>query len=418
MKSVKKVQSLGRKIKSLQEKVKKVSDVVEHPLRSAGGQIGKRLGSKKRGEQIGSLLGKITGTGDYNISGSRLTSNSIPTFLPNKRGVRVVHREYLGDIRASSTAGAFQVTSYSLNPGLFQTFPWLSSFAQQFDQWRPNGLVAFVKTLSSNYSGTTSLGTVILATDYDVEDPPYASKIEMENSEFAVSANASESLVHAIECKPNERSNIYYTRSTSIPANDNLRFFDHGNLQVATSGCVADQLVGELWIAFDITLFKPQLYSSLGNNILFAELNGTAATDASPFNTATMSLVSSSLPVYPYNSSTSRTSISLTNNSITFPASLHGRSFFITYTAYGTTAANTEKYEHVLSNCSYGRNTFYNDPEFWSATGTAASIVQGTSVFLNGDPSLSATISYITGYVPDGTVTYRINIYQIPNPNI
>lgn len=152
-KTIKKAKNFVNRVKDLQKKAKKIADVVEHPLKSAGGKIGSKLGSKRRGEQVGAFLGKIVGTGDYRL-GSGLnakTFNSIPSFRPSKRGVRVVHREYLGDIRASSVAGEFKVQSYSLNPGLFQTFPWLSSFAQQFDQWQPNGMVAFIKTLSSNY---------------------------------------------------------------------------------------------------------------------------------------------------------------------------------------------------------------------------------------------------------------------------
>lgn len=412
MSTVKKAKGLLNKIKEIQKKVKKIDNTIEHPAKSLGGYVGKRFGHQKRGEQLGSFLGKITGTGDYNISGQRLSSTSIPTFHPNKRGVRVVHREYLGDIRASSTPGAFQVTSYALNPGLFQTFPWLSGFAQQFDQWKPNGIVAFVKTLSSNYSGTTSLGTVILATDYDVKDAPYASKIEMENSEFAVSCNASQSIAHAIECKKSERANIYYVRSGSIAADDNQRFFDLGNLQVATSGCVADQLIGELWISFDITLYKPQIFGSLGRNILAATLKNTAPTTGAPFKTTALTLTSATMPVYPFNVSQPSNGVSFTDDTITFPPSMFGRTFLIEYMVLGT-AAVVGAYEHVTSNCTVSTT----HPRFVSPNlASSTSFLQTDVITLQGDPSLPSTISYITGDIPTAVTYCYINIYQIPFP--
>lgn len=236
----------------------------------------------------------------------------------------------------------------------------------------------------------------------------------MENSEFAVSGNASQSITHPIECKQSERSNIYYTRSTTIPANDNLRFFDHGNLQVASSGCVANQLIGELWISFDITLYKPQLFGSLGNNILFAEVDSVDPSDTTPFNIAQMSLHNASIPVYPFNSNTSSTSISFTDDSITFPPSLHGRSFQIQYCIFGT-AASVGQYEHVYSNCSAGRSVWSTYSDFSSSTAVAANFTQLTTIKLDGDQSLPATISYITGSNPNATSTLRVNIYQIPN---
>lgn len=413
MSTIRKAKAAIKKVKELQAKVKKVADAVEHPLRTSGGQIGKRLGSKKRGEQIGSFLGKITGTGDYTLQSQRLSSTSIPTFLPSKRGVRVVHREYLGDVRASSTAGAFRLQSYPLNPGLFQTFPWLSSFAQQFDQWKPNGMVAFIKTLSSNYSGTTSLGTVIIATDYDVKDAPYASKIEMENSEFATSGNASQSITHAIECRKQETSNIYYTRSGAVPSDDNPRFFDLGNLQVATTGCVADQLVGELWISFDITLYKPQLFGSLGKNILFLQATFAGTGNTTPFLETGLTLTDTNLPVYPANSSDSYTSIYFNNdNAIVFPASLAGRTFNIEYICSGTSAA-TDAYEITYSNCAAGRNVTSSGS--FATQGTSTYFIQIITVKLGTDPSSQSSVTYSTGTRPSSPALAYLNIYQIPN---
>lgn len=234
----------------------------DRPAESAGEELGKRLG-----RYAGALLGRLTGTGDYDATlpsgGMIVESTVVPEFIKsdNSRETRIRHREYLGDVLASSTAGAFKNTPYPLNPGNASTFPWLATIAQQYEQWRPNGIVIIFKSLSSTYAASQSLGTIVLSTDYDVYDAAYASKIEMENAEFAVSGNAAQCLMHPVECNSQERfTNLLQIRSsTTIPTYDNLRFYDLGNLQVASQGCLANQLLGELWITYDISLFKPQI---------------------------------------------------------------------------------------------------------------------------------------------------------------
>lgn len=231
----------------------------EKPFESGGEMLGKKLGAF-----AGRLLGKITGVGDYSVDlpsgGSQIPPTAVPEFIhsDNTRETRIRHREYLGDVYASATAGAFKNTTYVINPGSSTTFPWLSSIAHNFDQWKPNGIAVVFKTLTSTYAASQSLGTVILATDYDVTDAPYADKIEMENSQFAVSGSAATCLMHPVECDQEERLTRLLLVHTELSTPD--RFFDLGMLQVASSGCLANQLLGELWITYDISFYKPQLF--------------------------------------------------------------------------------------------------------------------------------------------------------------
>jgi hypothetical protein len=236
---------------------------MDKPLESGGEALGRRLGAF-----AGRILGKITGMGDYEVSsltssgGGVVPETLVPEFIKtdNAREVRIRHREFIGTVNASSIAGTFDNTSYPLNPGMAQTFPWLSQIAQGFEQWRPNGMVVLFKSLSSTYAATQSLGHVILATDYDPYDSPYGSSIEMENSQFAVASKTSDCLAHPVECAMDERATrVLFTRTND--AVRDLMFTDLGNLQVATEGCLANQLVGQLWITYDISFFKPQLNS-------------------------------------------------------------------------------------------------------------------------------------------------------------
>lgn len=265
-------------------------------MASLGGAVGAKLGSRRAGNNVGKFLGKITGTGDYRVGTNSIATSSatmaldtVPQFMKrNQRETRVTHREFLGKIVSSPVAGEFSTQTFVLNPGMFGTFPWLSQIANQFDEWRPNGMVVVYKSASSTFSGTSSLGIITMATDYDVLDPPYANTVEMNNSDFAVSTNVATNLIHPIECAVKERpTRLLYTRSGPISSNDNLRWYDLGNFQVATEGCTASQVCGELWITYDISFFKAQINSQpLNINPLGCRARSEdGIDDANPFGT-------------------------------------------------------------------------------------------------------------------------------------
>lgn len=308
--------------------VKTLSSLVSNldmnkPLESSGEALGRRLGS-----YAGRLLGRITGSGDYSVDlpsgGATIESATVPEFIKtdNLRETRIRHREYLGDISASSVAGLFTNSSYRLNPGSLKTFPWLSTVAQQFEQWEPHGMAIIFKTLTSTYAASQSLGTVILATDYDVSDPSYTNKIEMDNSEFAVSGNAASNLLHPIECKSTERvTKLLFVESDASVTPESKRWADLGNLQIASSGCLANQLLGEIWITYDISFYKPQI-GNFGSTIPCTGWYSSAQTTTTDIFGTTGIINfngSSSLDIYPVGS-----------NTLSFHTSYVGKEFLIT----------------------------------------------------------------------------------------
>lgn len=405
---VNKIKGIQQKVKSIEGKINKGVQFAEHPLKSLGGTVGSKLGSRKVGEGVGAFLGRFSGTGDYTVQQNTFartpfSGSTVPQFIKSGRGTRVIHREYLGDVVASSVAGAFKNTVYPVNPGLFESFPWLCAFASQFDEWVPNGIVAVYNPLSSFYSGTTSLGTVILASDYDVTDSPYTSKIEMENSEFACSANAATGIMHPIECAVNERPmRVLYTRSGG-QTTDNLRFYDLCNLQVATVGCTSNQVCGELWLSFDITFYKTQIYGGIsGKGILFADYNLTGGTGPTWFTSAVLS------------SSSNIRDLVLTSgvgpNTITFPPKYTGGTFLIILQVLGGAGATTS-----AITLSGGFVQAPNDVlgQVNLTTSTTYLIVYG--VTLNADP-LGGTISFADNVWPSTPDYANLSIRQI-NPS-
>lgn len=413
-KKLKQIKQVSDKMKSISNKIKKLDQIVQNPMQSLGGAVGARLGSRAIGSGVGKIIGKITGTGDYRVSNnsiynqSSLSDTNVPQFVSTRRGTRVIHREYLGDIIASSTAGAYSVQSYALNPGLSTTFPWLAAFASQFDQWKPNGMVAVIQSLSSNYSATTSLGTVVLATDYDVLDAPYGSKIEAENSEFAVSGNTSQSLIHPIECKARERpDNLYFVRTTGVPSTDNARFYDLGNLQVITQGCVANQVVGELWISYDITFYKPQVYGAImGKTVNSLSFKGTGTlTSASPFGT-----------VQTYSAgSTFQVTTNLTD--MTFPKSMSQGTFLVVMWFSGASTAITAPTVTYSSGTQAGPQINPGVSSMYASNGTSTVVAIVFTVKCISTDSTPQTITLTGGTYPTSLTGSYVTITQI-NPTL
>lgn len=236
----------------------------------AGRALGSLVGQGDLGAYAGDKLAKLFGFGDYRVAvkGNSLMAGaagpSVPKFQGDgKRGVRLTEREFLGNIVSGSLSGGstvFTNQSFPLNPNSSETFPWLSQVAYLFDQWEPHGIVFEFHTTSSTFNGTSqALGAVIMATDYDSNDPAFSSKQVMENADYACSSVPSSNLLHGIECSPSERPlQVMYC----TPRNGQLNFSNLGNFQIATAGCsTAGTTLGELWISYDITFYKKQLVS-------------------------------------------------------------------------------------------------------------------------------------------------------------
>ena len=82
-------------------------------------------------------------------------------------------------------------------------------------------------------SVNTALGQVIMATDYNAANPPFAQKSEMENYEYGQSAKPSESAIHPIECARLQTTiSELYTRAGAVPL---MRTFAY--MIWATSNC-------------------------------------------------------------------------------------------------------------------------------------------------------------------------------------
>lgn len=221
------------------------------------------------GGHLGQTIAKAVGFGKYSLNQNpAMTAVSegqpIPTFRDLRFGTRICHREYIGDIVGTNST-AFSTQSYPVNPGLASTFPWLSQFANAYETYHVNAMMfQFVSTSSDVGASGVGMGTITLATEYDVADASYPTKRDMQNSQYAVSNKPSESFLHTIECDPVAEGNKkLFTRRLPINVTEDIRMYDKCILQVGQSGIPAtDAALGELWVTYDITFYKPQLGSN------------------------------------------------------------------------------------------------------------------------------------------------------------
>lgn len=399
--------------------IKAFRQVIRLGLPMAGGALGGYFGGQpgfQTGTGIGSAAASLLGGGDYTV-----TSNSInlPTFKQD-RSMRIKHREYIGDIQTSSTAGVFSSYSYLINPGNALLFPWLSGISQCFQQYKIHGMVFVFNSTSSDAlnSTNTALGTLVMATNYDPNEEDYTSKQEMENSFFSNSTRPSASALHPIECAPGQTTGgPVKLISHGDEATSDYPAYHWGNFQLATVGFQGtDVNIGELWVTYDIELFKPK-----ASDIPYYYYNGTSASAVYNNPVAGMTQL--------IDGRTNNLDLTFGTRTIIFPVLKKARwfqiSFFHTKTAGamtgtlwqpGMTAAGGD----IQSGANYPGDTALNGPTYniTAALDNTTKIVQVFYIKMNPNlySATDRTVSMSDGVISwSGAFVYtQLRVIEIP----
>jgi hypothetical protein len=219
----------------------------------------------------------IRGHGDYTVNRT-LGSGSIGTPSFGTTRITVKRRELLGSIISSPTPGAFQLQKFVVNPGIYETFPWLSGMANNFETWRPSGVIFEFLTLSGTAVGSTNtaLGQVIMAPQYNAYALDPTTKVQLEGYPDAVSTCVDASALCGIECaKSNRQSDALLVRNANVvpqAASMSAALFDLCDFYIATNGCQGSSItLGELWVTYEIELWNPIV--SIANAGLFSGLS-------------------------------------------------------------------------------------------------------------------------------------------------
>jgi hypothetical protein len=171
---------------------------------------------------------------------------------------------------------------------MYETFPWLSSLAQNYQEYKFHGIMFEFRALTTDYANSGVPGVVVMSTNYNSSSIPYANKQQMENAEFATSVKPTLNLAHFIECAPRETfSPIKFIRTGSVPTGQDLRLYDQGLFQFATQGNSSGVNLGEVWVTYCVEFFKPIIPPSIipGNGGFF-DIVFTGATSIFTLGTA------------------------------------------------------------------------------------------------------------------------------------
>lgn len=342
------------------------------PFADVGGHLGNLLGFKDIGSGIGSVIGRIFGSGDYQTNFNQVSHNALTSPVPAFGGESTIitHREYVKDIISASSAGAFSIETLRINPTNDELFPWLAGIAANFEEYTIHGMVFEFKSMSgqSVTTGQTALGSVIIATQYDPTKPAFISKQQMENYYFAQSAPPSQSILHAIECKSGSAPlrSLYTSGGTAYDP----RFVDYGNTYVASVGLPGTSVnMGELWVTYKVELKKPRLsvYTGFSGAAFKTARNG--AISASPLGTSS-----------DYVRGTLNCSVSGTVLSVNEVAK--GNVFLVSFSWYNVTPSALTRPTITLGNCTFAPLNWVNETFDSFAAGNVASSTAMSLIYL------------------------------------
>lgn len=414
--------------------------------RSAGSSLGGKIGGLFGGSGIGSsiggslggMLGKFMGFGDYKFRrntllgiGGKATMGGPPLMnsSPTGSGVIINHREYIGDLVASTK---FKSVTYDVNAGDNTTFPWLSTVAAQFETYEMLGCAFFYESHSANAlnSVNTALGKVMMSSLMNSATPDFTNQREMMNTAMFSSGKPSEHLVHPIECAPG--ANVLDTRYVRVGSKaalgvQDIQFYDLCKVQLATIGQQAADvgqpgytvpiLLGSVFISYNVLLKDPVLGAE--KVVPYAQYQCSGDFDApdTPLGNTPATKIFDNI------------GITLGEDYINFPVALSGQQFIVSTYWVGTSSPNFYQYDTGPNGKLV--NAFNNKTAAFApgaiSTGTTflsqvafevgdGGLFSQLSYEESGDPAIPGDITYCTVTVT--SINTAAAYPPVPGPNL
>jgi hypothetical protein len=270
----------------------------------------------------------------------------------------ISHKEYLGDLYSNHVPGVWTSTTFPINPGLAQTFPWSSSIANMFTTYKLLGAALVFKPTTgfATAAASPTLGKVIMVVNYNALAQPYVNESEMANSMWCSVARADKPQIMPIETSgallPMKQ---LYIRNSAVPAGQDRRFFDIGFVQVASVGCpAADENLGELWLTTKLQFYQP-IFPGPGYDNEYAHYFFTGVTTGSPLGSGGGTMITDTLPL--------TVGGTTGNPTLTFPIMAQG-TYIFTFYYNGAAAAAYTNTAPVLAPLTNGSGTVVN--QLWS----------------------------------------------------
>jgi len=187
--------------------------------------------------------------------------------------IMITHHEYIKDIYGGAQS-VFDADVFYVNPGLEDTFPWLSQVGANFEEYEFTQCVFEFRSTIGMSAVTTSgqVGQIMMAPQYNAGLPDYPDKLSLLSSYSPVSARTTDNVSCGLECDFSKRAGAKVLRVRTAPVfvDQDIKTYDLCKLQVsqlAMPSTFANQQLGELWVSYSVILRKPKLNSGSGNTI-------------------------------------------------------------------------------------------------------------------------------------------------------
>lgn len=212
-----------------------------------------KTGNNNFAYESGNSLGMRSRNAPVGTSAPRVRTNL--SEQPGRMDKPIVQDEFVAIVNGSLT---FAVNSYTVQPGLSSTFPWLSKVAQLYERYRVENIEFYYKPRVSAFAVAGQSGKVMMACDYDVLEAAPSTIQEMETMDPHADCMPYEQLLLKLNpsrCTPAAGK---FVRARNVPGAD-LKTYDGGLLYIATAGMQDTNVCGELRVRYTLTLMNPRL---------------------------------------------------------------------------------------------------------------------------------------------------------------
>lgn len=219
----------------------------------------KAKASKRKGPMIANARPAPVAM-DYKFINSNKMKNTV-----------IKHVEQIIEV-AGSTNSYNLALSLNLNPGLAQTFPWLSQAAQQYEAY----IFKSIKFIFMPYVSSATSGYVAMNCDYNPQDDDvveFTTKQAFTDYDGAVQGNSWEAMVFNVKCPNPEGPKRRSMRYGTLPSPYDLHNYDHATFNLAVGGQASTANIGTLFVHYVVELARPRI-AAVSGNTGFARYNG------------------------------------------------------------------------------------------------------------------------------------------------
>lgn len=379
-------------------------------------------GASALGGWAGNAISQFMGWGDYAIGVNSLINPGGGLNVSkgvDASNIRVRHSEFLGDITVQTAATPFTLAlNQVVNPGNAALFPWLSTMADNYEQWIPKGIVFEFKSTASTNSASTNLGSVAFASDYDVYDDAPTSRVQMLQMAFSQDNSVAVNQAHGLECDPRQNPNgMFWILHKGEQIEGSAREYHLCTTYASAGNAAVAGIVGQLWVHYDIVLCKerpPRNLSGIYDQWTITSTSGDTFSAANPLG------ISLSTLVYQHVPSTSDAEIRLNPSQYIFPSSVNVGQEYLFMVRWRCAAAGTMTVpEPTYANCALGTDDT-GITKLWRS-GTAANNENSNLIFGTATGSVAnqhlVMLVKITGVAGRASLTWPLGFTGMPLTN-